>query len=190
MPTTSPQWDASNEAIALGEQTLTIDPLVPLAHQELGWAFEGARRDDDALRMYRKTLELDPGMRTAWSESARIKLERGLAAEANRDIDELAKLARSGEAPTRLGILGYLFGRAGRRNDALHTLGMLRSRGRTEYVPASAIGLVYLGLGRCSDALNELERSLGGTSTSCGSRCTECMTISAENPDSSVSCGR
>jgi len=147
------------EAIALGEQTLTIDPLVPLAHSALGWAFDMARRDDDALRMYRKTLELDPGMRTALSEGARIKLERGLAAEANRDIDELAKLARSGESPTRQGILGYPFGRAGRSNDAPNTLAVLRSRGRTEYVPAGAIASVHLGLGRRSDALNELERA-------------------------------
>jgi predicted Zn-dependent protease len=68
-------------------------------------------------------------------------------------------LAGSGEAPIRQGTLGYLFGRAGRTNDALNTLGLLRSRGKTEYVPASAIASVYLGLGRRSEALNELERA-------------------------------
>ena len=109
--------------------------------------------------MFRKALELDPGMRSSWSAGARIKLERGLAAEANRDIDELARLAPIGESPIRDAMLGYLFGRAGRTNDALNRLGVLRSPGRTEYVPASGIASVYLGLGRRRDALNELERA-------------------------------
>jgi Tfp pilus assembly protein PilF len=49
-----------DDSIALGRQTLAIDPLSPAAHDELPWAMECSRRDGEVLALFQKALELDP----------------------------------------------------------------------------------------------------------------------------------
>ena len=46
----------SEEPIAIGTRTVELDPLLPLAHQELGLVYHAAGRYDEAL-----------GHRRAWS---------------------------------------------------------------------------------------------------------------------------
>jgi TolB-like protein len=148
------------ESIRIGTHTIEIDPLLPRAYQELGFAFHCAGRDGEALAMYRKTLELDPNMRGSRSLRALLYLKKGMIAESILDVDKYTKLVSYAGLPYGMGVLGYLYGKTGRQAEALSALSELRKRATTDYVPANAIGLVYLGLGRPEDVLGELERAL------------------------------
>ena len=54
---------------------------------------------------------------------------------------------------------GYMYGMAGQRNEALKILNQLKKRAEKEYVPASALANIYLGLGKTEQALQLLEQA-------------------------------
>jgi tetratricopeptide (TPR) repeat protein len=146
-------------SIRIGTHTIEIDPLLPLAYQELGFAFHAAGRNGEARDMHRKTLELDPNMRSSLFLRALLYLKKGMMAESAPDVDKLAILAGHTGPPYRVGALGYLNGKTGRKTDALSALTELRKNATTDYVPPSAFGHIYLGLDRPEAALDELERA-------------------------------
>ncbi len=81
-------------------------------------------------------------------------------------IEEALAQARKQESllggtmpPSYMGWLGYLYGMAGQRNEALKILNELKKRAEKEYVPASALASIYLGLGETEKALQYLEEA-------------------------------
>jgi len=66
-----------DESIALSEQVLELDPLSIVAHRGLGDSYRAAGRPDDALRFYRRGLELQPDTARVNGRIARIALARG-----------------------------------------------------------------------------------------------------------------
>ncbi|MEE8607732.1 MAG: tetratricopeptide repeat protein, partial [Nitrospiraceae bacterium] len=146
------------ESIAFGKETLRIDPLSPVAYNELGWALEYAGRDEEALEQYRKGLELDPDFPQSLWVLASFDLKKGrmekAVAECEKSIRALAR-----RPPLALGVDGYLCGMAGRRAEALRILNHLKERAEKEYVPASALAHIYLGLGKTEQTLQLLEQA-------------------------------
>jgi len=67
----------NDEAIALSERVLQLDPLSVAAHRDLGDGYIAARRFDDALATYRKTLRLRPDTARIHGRIANIFLMRG-----------------------------------------------------------------------------------------------------------------
>ncbi len=75
-------------------------------------------------------------------------------AECEKYIRALAR-----RPPLALGLDGYLCGMAGRRAEALRILNHLKKRAEKEYVPASALADIYLGLGNTEQTLQLLEQA-------------------------------
>ena len=146
------------ESIAFGKETLRIDPLSPAAYNELGWALEYAGRDEEALEQYRKGLELDPDFPQSHWVLASFDLKKGRMEKAVAECEKTIRaLAR--RPPSWLGEGGYLCGMAGRRAEALRILNELKKRAEKEYVPASALAEIYLGLGKTEQTLQLLEQA-------------------------------
>ena len=66
-----------DESIALSEKVLELDPLSIVAHRGLGDSYRAAGRLDDALRFYRRGLELQPDTARINGRIASIALARG-----------------------------------------------------------------------------------------------------------------
>ncbi len=49
------------ESIANAEHWLDLDPLSPMVYNELAWAHRHARNHEEALKLLKRSLELDPG---------------------------------------------------------------------------------------------------------------------------------
>ncbi len=144
------------ESIEISRQTLELDPLSPVAYNELGWALSFAGRDDEALELYREGLEIDPDFQQSHTLIMFIDVKRG-------DFDKALVSLAQGELdlqtlpPSYMGTIGHLYGLAGWQTEARAILNDLMERRAQEYVPASSLANVHIGLGEHDEALRWLE---------------------------------
>jgi serine/threonine-protein kinase len=134
-----------------------LDPLALETNTIVGCNFYFARRNDEAIDLLRRVLDMAPDY---WL--ARMFL--GLAYEAKRDFPRAlaeCQKARATEAvvPWPAAELGHLYGVSGRRSEAEKILKQLRVVARQSYVPAYNFAEIYVGLGDKDQALASLERA-------------------------------
>ena len=147
-----------DDAVAEVRRAQELDSLSPIVNSDLGWYLLYAGRDGEAAEQFRKTLELDSN-----NVSARWGLGAAYAAQRRYDdsITELDKaLTQSDGSPVLAGHIGYVYGQKGMRAEAQTTVTNLRRLAERQYVPSSAIALVYAGLGDNAQALEWLEHAL------------------------------
>jgi tetratricopeptide (TPR) repeat protein len=125
-----------------------------IINANLGWAYIHARRFDEAIAQLRKTVELDGGFYYARYNLALALELKGSISEA---IAEYQRAIALNDDPFPLALLGHLYGRLGRRGEALQILEQLRERRRQRYVEAYCLAVVNLGLGDHNEAINWLE---------------------------------
>ena len=133
-----------------------LDPLSPIAKTQHGWILIHARRYEEALRVLRSVAEEYPDYQWAvW------QLGMGLAHKGDPQaaVATLELAAARHRTHAFLGFLGYAYGRAGRRADALRVLEELLSASRQGYVSPQALVFVYMGLGDRDKAFECLEQS-------------------------------
>ena len=147
------------ESIAVGKQTIELDPLSPEAYNELGWALMFAGRDAEALGHYEKGLELGPRFAQSHWALADYYVRKGMSDEAVEHLRKTESCLDETRPPSWLGILAHLYARAGRREDVLRILRELERRAKTGYVSPTSLARVHLGLGEKEKALSSLERA-------------------------------
>ncbi len=116
-----------------------------------------ARRPDEALAQYQKTLELAPEFVRTHYFLALSYLEIGSHREAIAEIEQAIRL--SDENPVFVGALGFALAKSGDEQAALHMLDKLEERSRQGYVPAFSRALVHIGMRRSDQAFEELDRA-------------------------------
>ena len=162
---TAYQWHGSvlatmgrpEEAMANYRRALELDPLSPTINTALGQAFYYTRQYDQAIEQLRKTLELDPDLNFARAFLALAYIQKSMNEEA---ITEFAKsLVISPGHVWALADLGYAYAVAGRRTEAQRMLDQLKKQlSRQKFVPADAMGHIYVGLGEKGKAFEWLEK--------------------------------
>lgn len=133
-----------------------LDPLSPIIGTQHAWILLHARRYEEALTILRAVLADHPGYQWAlW------QLGMGLANQGHADaaVATLERAASRHRTHAFLGFLGYAYGRAGRRVDALRVLDELHSAARQRYVSPHAFLFVYMGLGDRDKAFEFLDQS-------------------------------
>jgi TolB-like protein/Flp pilus assembly protein TadD len=146
-----------DEARAHNRRALELEPLsvVPLHHG--AWLSWLARRNDEAVELGRRALELDAGF--GWAH-----LWIGLALEQKAMLeDAVAALRQScemtGSVPMIKGSLAHACVAAGQRDEAERLLGQLEEPSRTAHVDAYALALVHAAFGRREDVFDSLEKA-------------------------------
>jgi TolB-like protein/Tfp pilus assembly protein PilF len=133
-----------------------LDPLSPIIEAQHGWLLIHARRYAEALGVLRGVVANTPDYQWAlW------QLGIGTAHEGNpaAALAILEPAAASHRTHAFLGSLGYAYGRASRRTDALRVLEELTSASRRGYVSPHALMFVHIGLGDRDRAFECLEQS-------------------------------
>ena len=142
--------NAINEATAARD----LEPLSLIMNTRLGTMLRYAQRYDEAEKQLRKTLELDANFAVGYDELARIMASKGSFGEAIVNARRAVELNYvHGE-----GILGYSLALSGDRTGAQRIAQNLITRSKTEYVAPFDIGLIYVGLGDDSAAIEWLSR--------------------------------
>jgi tetratricopeptide (TPR) repeat protein len=133
-----------------------LDPLSLPINTVFGVAYCCARQFENAEKQLRMTLELDPNFALAHGMLGALCLvPMGRYDEGIAELQKAIALAENEVMP--IGTLGYCYGKAGRRNEALRVLDELEEMSKRRYVTPTARMLTYVGLGdeRLFDALEE-----------------------------------
>ena len=144
----------TEEALTMSRRARALDPLA-ISGAHLAWHLFFARHYDQAIQELHSALAVKP-------DDAFALWILGFALIANHHPQEAIPVLKKGvslsnNSPALIGLLVNTNAQAGRRANALRLLGELKRRKKTEYVPAAAFVLAYLGLGDYDQAFFWLE---------------------------------
>ena len=161
---TAHHWFANHSLSATGQtereiaemkRALELDPLSMIINTNVGQAYIYASRFDDAIGQLRKTVEMDDSFYFAhWILGQALEL-KGLLPEAMAEYQRAIAL---NDDPFPKALLGHLYGRMGRKDEAGQIARQLLETRKQRYIEAYGLAIVYLGLGARDEALNWLEQ--------------------------------
>lgn len=140
-----------DEAVMKARAALELDPVSLLANSYVAATFTWAKQYDMALEQFHKILDMDPNYTLGRILHGELYLTTGRYEDAIAEYQNA--LAIAGETTYALGELGWAYGLAGRKDDALRVLGRLKELSEDRYVPFTHIAYVYLGLGEVDKGL-------------------------------------
>ena len=146
----------SQEALAVANSALALDPASPNLSHNLAVQLYLARLFDQAIEQCHRTLEIDPNFAVAYAVLGQAYLARGTNREAVPVLEKYSALSQ-GSAES-LALLGYSYARLGERSQALQTLEELKAISKKSFVPAFYFALVYAGLEDKDQAFMWLEK--------------------------------
>jgi TolB-like protein len=141
--------EREEESLAEGERARELDPLSPFIVGWLANQYEDACRYEDALRLAREAIRLDPEFPIGWFVLGVIHAELGQFDEA---IDAHGRLA---DIPDWSWIIGTTYAAAGLEDKAREVAAALEQYPGTE-LPLS---LIYMSLGDRQSALHWIAKS-------------------------------
>jgi hypothetical protein len=117
-----------------------------------------ARRPDRMIEEGRHMIALDPTHFLGhWVLGLGFD-ETGAKADAVAELEKAHEL--SGGIPFTLGFLGFVYGRAGRRDDTRRLLERAENLAKASYVPASTFALCHVGLDDWDAAFMWMDRAI------------------------------
>ena len=146
------------EAIRESRRAVELDPLSLLSNAIFAVVYCCTRQFENGEEQFRKTLELDPNFALArWMLGAFCLVAMGRYDESIAELQKAIALAVDVAVAIPTGVLGYCYGKSGRRNEALRILDELEELSKRRYVSPMARALTYAGLGdeRMFDALED-----------------------------------
>jgi TolB-like protein/Tfp pilus assembly protein PilF len=162
---TAHQWYAESglaplgrfdDAVAEIKRALELDPLSVIINADVGTVLSTARRYDEAIAQLGRTLEMDPNFYYArWNLGQTLEL-KGLNGEA---IAEYQKAIALDDDPLPRALLGHLYAKIGRKDEARQILEQLQESAKHRYVSPYYFGLIHLGLGEKDQAMDLLEKT-------------------------------
>lgn len=149
--------DRFEESIAIGKQNLEINPVLPIAYNELGFALLLAGDYDAAIEYCWKGLEFDPNFPQSHWLLMVIYAGKGMYEETIEQCQKLSSLAP--DSMTFMAEVGCYYGIAGRRAEALKILNEFKEKSKKEYIRSYLIAIIYAGLGEQDQAIEWLEKA-------------------------------
>ena len=145
------------EALALANRAVELDPASPSANYLRAVQYFVARKFDQAIEELRRTLEMAPDLFLAYVVLAQAYAGKGLYREAMAELDKAPAICR--DIPAVAGLRGYIHGLLGERAEALQIIEQFKAISKQRYVPGFYIALVYAGLRDSDQAFDWLEKS-------------------------------
>jgi eukaryotic-like serine/threonine-protein kinase len=163
---TAHHWYATNCLLPLGkfdqarselQAACDLEPLSLAIRATVGLQFHLERRYDQAIEALRKVVALDETFWTAHFFLGQVYTEKNKFAEAIRELELAATLAR--HSPEPIAALGAAHARAGTKTEALRLLAELENRSRDAYVSPVLFTLLLSALGENAQAMMQLKRA-------------------------------
>jgi serine/threonine-protein kinase len=151
---------AVEEAVVEARRAEQLDPVSPMAGQQVGMMLYLARRYDESVAQFESTIELSPYY---WFTYQRLAQELISTGEYERGINVMRKgIELAGPDTLRTGkhTLAYLYARSGHREQAVKILREIEEREKTAYVPPCDLAQIHTALGDVDEAFRWLERAI------------------------------
>jgi TolB-like protein len=143
-----------DEALTLSGRALALDPVSPTSYNNRAMLFFRARRYDEAIQASEQALELDSSFVNAlWWKGVAYAGNRSFSAA----ITCLTKAIAINDGPLLKALLGYVYGCAGHRTEALAILEEITILSRQRYVSPINFAVVYSGLDDADSTFEWLE---------------------------------
>jgi TolB-like protein/Tfp pilus assembly protein PilF len=144
-----------DEAFKESERARQLDPLSLIIATDHGAILYFSRQYDRAIEQFRAVLDMEPNFPRAHL-LVFAYVQKGLFADALADIE---KWRRVDDAPGSWAIEAYVFGRSGRRVEALRALEKLQQSNRRQQMDPAAIALAYVGIDNKDEAFAWLQKA-------------------------------
>ena len=145
-----------DEGDARKRLVVSIDPGSLIGRVDLAISANHRRDANSAIKHVQTAIEMDPTFAHAHNVLGEIYLSMRRFEDAIVELSRACDLAPSG---FHFGSLGYAYGLAGRRADALATLEILTEMSQCEYVPMSAFALIHFAIGNRELAFEYFDRA-------------------------------
>jgi serine/threonine protein kinase/cytochrome c-type biogenesis protein CcmH/NrfG len=145
----------NDEAIRESEINQRLDPFSPNATVNLGRAYYYARQYEKAIAYYREVLERKPDDNSALYMLALAYLQKRMYPEAIA----LLKPLYSVRPLTWAAPLGFAYGKAGQKAEALDVIKKLDELSQKRHVPPQEKAIIYIGLNDRDKAFDYLEEA-------------------------------
>jgi TolB-like protein/DNA-binding winged helix-turn-helix (wHTH) protein/Tfp pilus assembly protein PilF len=148
----------ASQALPLAERAVSLDPLSLRAQVNLGVILNMARRYDDAVGQFERTLDLDSGYAMAHAMLGLTYAYKGMP---ERAVSELVFARKAGgDRPDLIALHGYALARAGHTSEALATIDELHRVSKPRHPSAYLMAMVYVGLGDKNRAFEWLQKAV------------------------------
>ena len=147
-----------NEAFAQIKKAHDLDPLSLPINTNLGWLLYLARRYEESIQQYLKTIELDDGFALAHRRLAQTYQQTQRFSEADAEFRKAVAL--SGEDVELISARGHFYAVVGEHDKADEALKQLESLSRMRYVPAYLVARIHVGFGNVDRVFELLEQAL------------------------------
>ena len=143
----------TNEAAEKMNRALELDPLSILYHAYMGLPFYFARQFDKAIDQSQKTLELAPNDPLALQILGMSHAAKGMYDEGIRMLQPVRNI------PLITSFIGYIYGMAGKRQEAQKILDDFLEQSKRGYFSPSLIAGIYASLGDKEKEFEWLEKA-------------------------------
>ncbi len=148
------------EANAEGKRAKELEPLSLIINFEVALAFYHSRNYDQAIDQFQKTLELDPNFLPPHNFLPAAYEQKGMFEEAIAGFQKAITVANVAGNPLTMAGLAHTYAVSGRKTEARKLLAELQRLSEQSYVPATAVALVYTGLGEKDKAFAWLDKAV------------------------------
>jgi tetratricopeptide (TPR) repeat protein len=148
----------SDEGIAEMKTALELDPLSRSINRTLGTFLQCDLQFDQSIKQLQMTLELYPNHALTLNWLGVAYVEKGEYEDGIALINEAVRLTGR-RSPFTLGLLGYAYGVAGKREEAQEILDEVLERSKRGYFSPHFIAVIYAGMGDKDKAFEWLERA-------------------------------
>ncbi|MFN0084998.1 MAG: protein kinase domain-containing protein [Blastocatellia bacterium] len=133
-----------------------LDPLSPFVHIGTVWPVLFARKYDHAIEQLHKIIALNPDFAHAHLNLGWAYAHKGMNDEAIAAFNKAHSLDNYWHP---VAALGYVYGVAGRKDEARKTLAELQERAKREHISEYGLAMIYAGLGEKDQAIAELQKA-------------------------------
>jgi TolB-like protein/Tfp pilus assembly protein PilF len=161
---TAHHWFANHSLSATGQtgreitemkRAVELDPLSLIINTNLGQAYIYANRFEEAIAQLRKTIEMGESFYFVHYLLGQALELKGQLPEA---LAEYQKAISLNDDPFPKALLAHLYGKMGRKDEALQIAQQLLQTRKQRYIEAYGLAIIYLGLGDRDQALDWLEQ--------------------------------
>ena len=153
----------SDEARTAMQRALELDPLLIIANVNLGRIDYYEERYNEAIKQYRRALDLDDNFMRTHLRLSLAYTRQGLYQDALNESKKARTIA--GDTPQITAQIAYVLAVSGQQTEARAALAELKMRASQQYVPPYDFALIYTGLGDKDRAFEWFEKSYSDHST-------------------------
>jgi eukaryotic-like serine/threonine-protein kinase len=151
-----PMMGRPMEGVAEMKLAQQLDPANPGINVDVCLPYYFARQYDQSIAQAHKAIEMFPSFFLPHVALGQALFQKG---DYSTGIEEIEKAKAMEPTPIAIGLLGYVYARSGRKDEARKLLAELKEQSNARHVSPYWIAMIHAGLGEKDEAFAWLEKA-------------------------------